>query len=200
MTAGVTPITTYYKGFKFRSRTEARWALLLDQIGYSYQYEWEGFSLGRWYLPDFLVEGWIFLEVKPPNPTHAELVLAQQLAFAQQTVVLVVQGQPLPTGEARMFTPDERLPPSTQLHLLSLCLKERFGRGEWVSDQETYNGLIEKAFNVAQQARWEHGEKPSIDKELREAIREMRIPPDVDPGIAMIDRLCDKLLGKEKRP
>ena len=48
---------TIYKGFRFRSRLEARWAVFLDSLGVEYEYEPEGFNLpgvGA-YLPDFRV-------------------------------------------------------------------------------------------------------------------------------------------------
>jgi hypothetical protein len=51
------PIQTYYKGYKFRSRTEARWAVFFDSVGVDWEYEPEGFVLsdGSHYLPDFKV-------------------------------------------------------------------------------------------------------------------------------------------------
>lgn len=60
-------IQTVYKGNKFRSRLEARWAVFFDTLNLRYEYEHEGFELpsGR-YLPDFWLpdqECWI--EIKP---------------------------------------------------------------------------------------------------------------------------------------
>ena len=50
-------IETEYKGYKFRSRLEARWAVFFDEIGVRWEYEPEGFTLsdGTMYLPDFLL-------------------------------------------------------------------------------------------------------------------------------------------------
>lgn len=50
-------IETIYKGYRFRSRLEARWAVFLDACGADWEYEPEGFELedGTKYLPDFLV-------------------------------------------------------------------------------------------------------------------------------------------------
>lgn len=50
--------TTYYNGYKFRSRLEARWAVFFDSLGVEYEYEPEGFELpsGKSYLPDFRVK------------------------------------------------------------------------------------------------------------------------------------------------
>ncbi len=49
-----TPIQTRYKGYRFRSRLEARCAVVFDAIKVPWVYEAEGFelSIGR-YLPDF---------------------------------------------------------------------------------------------------------------------------------------------------
>ena len=80
------PIETRYNGYRFRSRTEARWAVLLDTLGVKYEYEKEGFELicGS-YLPDFWLPypgHWNFsgypgaghwVEIKGTEPTQEEL-------------------------------------------------------------------------------------------------------------------------------
>ena len=60
------PIQTLYKGHRFRSRLEARWAVIFDAAGVEWQYEHEGYELGELgrYLPDF----WL-----PELNTHAEV-------------------------------------------------------------------------------------------------------------------------------
>lgn len=67
-------IQTSYKGYKFRSRLEARWAVFFDALGLDWQYEVEGFDLGGvYYLPDFKIisrDGDIFwYEVKRKGVT-----------------------------------------------------------------------------------------------------------------------------------
>jgi len=37
-------INTEYKGYKFRSRLEARWAVYFDSLGIKWEYEIEGFE------------------------------------------------------------------------------------------------------------------------------------------------------------
>lgn len=67
MEQAIKPIETHYKGYRFRSRLEARWAVFFDAIGIRYLYEPEGFRLsdGTLYLPDFyLPESKAFFEVK----------------------------------------------------------------------------------------------------------------------------------------
>lgn len=77
---GIMPIETAYKGYRFRSRLEARWAVFFDALGFDWQYEPEGFKChwpvydeqgdatgtkeAKW-LPDFyLSEPRVFVEVK----------------------------------------------------------------------------------------------------------------------------------------
>jgi len=55
MGENIKAIQTYYNGYHFRSRTEARWAVFFDNANIRYQYEPEGYELsdGTRYLPDF---------------------------------------------------------------------------------------------------------------------------------------------------
>ncbi len=55
----VKALDTEYKGYKFRSRLEARWAVFFDSLGVEWEYEPEGFDLGGGlhYLPDFRLHG-----------------------------------------------------------------------------------------------------------------------------------------------
>lgn len=39
----IKPIETYYNGYRFRSRLEARWAVFFDALGVRYEYEPEGY-------------------------------------------------------------------------------------------------------------------------------------------------------------
>ena len=49
-------IETRYKGYRFRSRLEARWAVFFDALNLKWEYEPEGFETSAgWYLPDFCV-------------------------------------------------------------------------------------------------------------------------------------------------
>ena len=61
-------IPTRYRGYHFRSRLEARWAVFFDVLGLEYQYEPQGFEVGfdgSPYLPDFLlVKENVWVEVK----------------------------------------------------------------------------------------------------------------------------------------
>lgn len=63
MSSSITPIETRYSGYRFRSRTEARWAVFFDHAGILWQYEPQGIicpdrlnltgGYAQSYLPDF---------------------------------------------------------------------------------------------------------------------------------------------------
>lgn len=57
MNSFLKPIETFYKGYKFRSRLEARWAVFFDEMRFKWEYEPQGFGLsnGMAYLPDFRI-------------------------------------------------------------------------------------------------------------------------------------------------
>jgi hypothetical protein len=62
-------IETNYKGYRFRSRLEARWAVFLDETGIGWEYEPQGIKVktptGRInYLPDFWLDTGQWGEVK----------------------------------------------------------------------------------------------------------------------------------------
>ena len=64
-------IPTRYKGYHFRSRLEARWAVFFDALNIEWQYEPEGFELpnGERYLPDFYLQGMgVWVDIKPVLP------------------------------------------------------------------------------------------------------------------------------------
>jgi hypothetical protein len=66
-TTSIQPIETRYRGCRFRSRLEARFAVFLDALRVPWEYEPQGFRLEDvCYLPDFwLPEQRQWLEIKP---------------------------------------------------------------------------------------------------------------------------------------
>lgn len=64
----IKPIETSYRGYRFRSRLEARWAVFFDTLGVPWEYEAEGYHTPAGpYLPDFvlhLTNRTVFFEVK----------------------------------------------------------------------------------------------------------------------------------------
>jgi hypothetical protein len=97
-------IETRYKGYRFRSRLEARWAVFFDALGLRWQYEPEGFELasGR-YLPDFLVdyEGrckkerhGIWFECKGSLAAVTSDEWAKMLEFDEKAGLMILDGPP----------------------------------------------------------------------------------------------------------
>lgn len=104
----IQPIETLYKGYRFRSRLEARWAVFFEAAHIPWVYEKEGFRLanGAVYLPDFWIPlpshlmdagavGWgYWLEVKGQAPTNEEKEKCRLLAEETGHVVFLVEGAP----------------------------------------------------------------------------------------------------------
>lgn len=64
----IKPIETMYRGYRFRSRLETRWAVALEESDIAWVYEPEGFETkqGTKVLPDFYIPKHdLYLEVKP---------------------------------------------------------------------------------------------------------------------------------------
>lgn len=89
-------IDTVYRGFKFRSRLEARWAVFFDAIGHEWTYEPEGFELpSGWYLPDFLIKKFdVYVEIKPKAPDDRERQIGEDMAAAGKQFVLFYGDDP----------------------------------------------------------------------------------------------------------
>lgn len=89
---------TFYNGYRFRSRTEARWAVFFDAAGIMYYYEHEDFLLpsGKRYLPDFWLpelDSGVFFEVKGIS-TADEKEKCRDLCFLTKHDVLIADGPP----------------------------------------------------------------------------------------------------------
>lgn len=107
------PISTSYKGYCFRSRLEARWAIFFEELGAEWVYEQEGFDLsGIWYLPDFWIADWdTWIEIKPSGPSADDCIKCLSLALHSQKTVLLIYGEPWAEEEIskydiHMFGPD----------------------------------------------------------------------------------------------
>jgi len=97
------PIETVYKGYRFRSRLEARWAVFFDAMGIKWEYEKEGYVLDdkTLYLPDFwLPESKAFVEVKPEALSDIEINKCEQLA--KEFSVILAVGMPEPKAYTRL--------------------------------------------------------------------------------------------------
>lgn len=92
------PIETRYKGYRFRSRLEARWAVFFDTLGIAWEYEKEGYGLPSGpYLPDFwLPKEKFWIEIKPEYPTSHEITLVSELRLASGKDCFIAIGTPNP--------------------------------------------------------------------------------------------------------
>ena len=103
-------IQTKYKGYKFRSRLESRWAVFFDALDIKWQYEPDGYELdgGVRYLPDFFLplapNKWCaldkypgagyWIEVKGGKPTAAEVDKMKELCLVSRHHGYMVYGVP----------------------------------------------------------------------------------------------------------
>lgn len=101
-------IETTYKGYRFRSRLEARYACFFDVNRMEWEYEKEGYSLpcGA-YLPDFwFPEERMWAEVKPEAFSPSEITKAIQLAWSTNFPVLMLDGTPAAKSYCRLRPPE----------------------------------------------------------------------------------------------
>lgn len=95
METEIAPIQTTYNGYRFRSRTEARWAIAFDILKIEWQYEIEGYNigLGRGYLPDFkLCNGKYWAEVKPQRFSTVERAKVKKIVEHTGQPFLMLDG------------------------------------------------------------------------------------------------------------
>ena len=93
----IKPIETIYKGYRFRSRLEARWAVFFDALGIEYEYEPEGYEFddGTRYLPDFKIRSYpIFVEIKPIEPDKEYRKRLENFSIKVEHAVLLIWGSP----------------------------------------------------------------------------------------------------------
>ena len=168
----VQPIETVYRGYKFRSRLEARYAVFLDTLGLEYAYEHEGFNLGAlgWYLPDFYLPLFdCYAEVKPTVFTYGEFEKSWHVpggCLLFDGLPVVGKGyyhtewdkshMPIPIKQAfnRYLSDDE--------YGRVLLRDSKYKRRLWYLFGESAKdyGCDEHPALAARQARFEHGETP----------------------------------------
>jgi hypothetical protein len=147
-------IETVYKGYRFRSRLEARWAVFFDALGITWEYEKEGYDLGElgWYLPDFWLPQWgCFAEVKAKQFTEIELRKCEALPDA----CLLLDGLPADRfyllaglGKEYVFPDQAALGASVGKGRLWMCYGESY-------DVYSRKADMEAAIVAARSARFE---------------------------------------------
>ena len=116
-----------YKGRRFRSRLEARWAIFFDAIDIGWEYEVEGFEIGDTkYLTDFRIQSFgrnkvdLYIEIKPNKPSIKEIQKCYEVSVATNISVALICGSPglpefsefsenwnLKTGHIILYFPSE---------------------------------------------------------------------------------------------
>jgi hypothetical protein len=91
-------IETVYRGYRFRSRLEARWAVFFDAMKIEWRYEFEGylFKDGTMYLPDFFLPKFGWIEIKGKYPTGEENHKITMLCIESNTMAYLFFGD-IPT-------------------------------------------------------------------------------------------------------
>lgn len=182
------PIETVYKGYRFRSRLEARWAVFFDAIDAEWEYEPEGYEMpdGTRYLPDFLIKNVrgrgaknIFVEIKGVL-TKNDLHKIEQFGYP---IIIFGQIPDIDRIEEHYVPKVGYVGPWWQFdfwkdrdeHFYSLLYSE--GNYYWAWPKAAKGGglvldypddpydfvdeeLTVKAYTEAKQARFEHGEMP----------------------------------------
>lgn len=89
-------LETRWQGYRFRSRTEARWAVFFTELGAHFEYELERFALpSGQYLPDFyLPKAKVWAEVKGEGFSTREEHLCAELAALTRRPCLLLPGAP----------------------------------------------------------------------------------------------------------
>lgn len=163
------PIDTRYKGYRFRSRLEARWAVYFDALHIKWEYEFEGYDLGPagWYLPDFwLPEASTWAEVKPVALSPAELEKVHRLGDLTGNNVLMLVGVPAFKTYIR-YSPKYGDSAWGGVAVCWLNDTKSFyefmvGPDTGIPDLNRYSGMADRILpgvNAARSARFEHGEQ-----------------------------------------
>jgi hypothetical protein len=178
-------IETLWRGYRFRSRLEARWAVFFEAMRVPWEYEPQGYSrpFGP-YLPDFLIASRLFVEIKPAGYRPAADESRRWVATAQQsdTPLVIARGVPLPDGSLPLVEPLDPMPPLPEFVRFGECRKcgalcygslhpscvfhSMFCDPACTGDRwTTEGGRIAQAVVAARGARFEHGEAPVIPDE-----------------------------------
>lgn len=186
-------IETIWKGYRFRSRTEARWAVFLEKLGIVFDYEPEGVILPSGpYLPDFRLRAFpigmfpggyadehVWLEVKGQEPTDLEIQKCRELSAAAKVPVLLAVGAPEFGFQIMLFDDIEEDNPAREMitHLVG-----------WLSFIDVGEGK-DAAIAVGRPARQEEPEpSETLEGEADEVFQKMW---------AMFDGPFARVLGVE---
>lgn len=113
----IPPKETFYEGIWYRSRTEARWAMLFKELAIDADWEPQGFTTadGRPYLPDFVVfaaTGWLWVEIKrswesDPDGIAKFRKFAAERPYPSETRPALLAGSPAHEGKYLVIGGDD---------------------------------------------------------------------------------------------
>lgn len=163
-------IDTVFDGYRFRSRLEARTALMLKAMGVRYVYEEEGFVFpdGTKYLPDFyLPDQDAFLEVKGVM-RQKDMHKIKMLWWESGKAVIIVDSNlnlRIFDSEDRLFNSPDPTGDDCQVYRCAVCRKINFIStqnsykcmccGAYDGDYYLMGAKYEEARALAKQARFE---------------------------------------------
>ena len=202
-------IETYYNGYRFRSRLEARWAVFFDALNVEYDYEPEGYTKNDvTYLPDFRVPCYGYRGyIGEGDPTYLYIEVKGQMTEEDARKIKTFSAQSLSGNDYNaLMTGDKKI---EELNCIPILIVDKIpeendspvptyrdmGYNCWTFNYQSIDGdffgaypaadeygrfylwgddgsyIIQKdyervrqAYQIARQARFEHGEKPFFNK------------------------------------
>ena len=152
-------IETEYKGRKYRSRLEAKWAVFFDLC--SWQYEYEPIDFNGWF-PDFALYGAnghiVYVEVKPVKQ------------FPQNVADKVMRAYPNKNPHLELMILG--VGPDSQAHVKHLCWGQSLG---WIFINETLSW-----------EEWDAGARKTVETYIKEEAQEemyARAMSRYEPGV-----------------
>jgi len=182
----IKPIETQYKGYRFRSRLEARWAVFFDALEIRWEYEPEGFDLGKagWYLPDFWLPDYdCWFEIKRGEDAVSEVAIlrVKTLCDGMKTSGAIVCGLPtpdigpvrwaeclrcrhlFPVGVTTWVCPVPKCTSKHEtFHPLQYCGCTIIDKTNGITLLTCESKRLVYAYEAARAARFEHGETPRL--------------------------------------
>lgn len=185
-------VETKWHGCRFRSKLEARWAVVFEAMGLEWRYEPGGFVLGRvWYEPDFIVSGldgrgsgWTFVEVKGSMDERSR----RKVELLAGSWPVYVVGN-MPYGKDALQMQFDAWCDDDAFHSFTYIDGDSFGAALGVNEDglpelfgadSSYTASCDMettrlCFDAASYARFDHGETPEGQEEFISARRRIGI-------------------------
>lgn len=148
-------LDTFFDGYNFRSRLEARWAAYFKYVGIRYSYEALGVEIekGSKYLPDFYLpdqKAWVEVKFEALKPFSYEQ--AKDLVIESNTPLIILDGDPTctayeqikPDGDGGVYIEQINLIPQDDKSFLSPSYLD----GEEVYEMKGYQHIIDAVYKT----------------------------------------------------